>query len=72
MEIKLLNILFFPGKFNMDRFLKKAIITAKKQELFPSAQVPKATSLDQVFSEWKKRGLEPVEVTRAETVQWTD
>lgn len=56
----------------MDRFLKKAIITAKKQELFPSAQVPKATSLDQVFSEWKKRGLEPVEVTRAETVQWTD
>ena len=41
----------------------------KKQNLFPTAQVPGATSLNQVFAQWKKRGLEPVEVTRDQTVQ---
>lgn len=33
------------------------------------AQVPGATSLNQVFAQWKKRGLEPVEVARADTIQ---
>lgn len=48
---------------------KKAIAVSKKQGMFPMAQVPGATSLNQVFAQWKKRGLEPVEVSRAETIQ---
>lgn len=48
---------------------KKAIITAKKPELFPAAQVPGATSLNQVFAQWKKRGLKPVEITDGDQLQ---
>src|SRR3990167_7458340 len=48
---------------------KKAIAISQKSGLFPAAQVPGAASLKQVFAQWKKRGLEPVEVSRAETVQ---
>lgn len=48
---------------------KKAIAVSKKPDLFPMAQVPGATSLNQVFAQWKKRELKPVEVTRAETIQ---
>jgi hypothetical protein len=48
---------------------KKALAVSKKPELFPAAQAPGATSLKDVFAQWKRRGLEPVEVTRAETIQ---
>lgn len=48
---------------------KKAIAISKKTEIFPAAQVSGAKSLKQVFAEWKKRGLEPVEVARADTIQ---
>lgn len=48
---------------------KKHLIRRKPGELFPAAQVPRAKSLAQVFEEWKKRGLEPVDVARADTIQ---
>ncbi|MBI4999672.1 hypothetical protein HZB97_02800 [Candidatus Gottesmanbacteria bacterium] len=50
---------------------KKTGAVARKAvgELFPSAQVPGAKSLKQVFTQWKKRGLEPVEVSREATIQ---
>lgn len=48
---------------------KKVIAVSQRQKLFPAAQVPGATSLKQVFAAWKKRGLEPVDVARADTLQ---
>ncbi len=36
---------------------------------FPLAQVPSATSLEEVFAAWKERGLKPVELTQEETTQ---
>ncbi len=40
-----------------------------QKEEFPLAQVPSATSLEEVFAAWKERGLKPVELTQEETVQ---
>ncbi len=39
------------------------------REKFPLAKVPGATTLEQVFEEWRARGLKPVEVTSDQFVQ---
>ncbi len=38
-------------------------------EIFPVTQVPGTQPLAEVFMQWKKRGLEPVEVTRESVLQ---
>ncbi len=40
---------------------------AKQQ--FPLAQVPGATSVEEVFSAWKNRGFKPIEITQEAAIQ---
>ena len=40
-----------------------------RREMFPMAQVEGATDIAQVLAAWKERGLEPQDVSRADTIQ---
>ncbi len=46
-----------------------AVVRKPAGELFPHAQVPGAKSLQEVFDEWKRRGIKPVEITEGEQLQ---
>ena len=49
--------------------MSKSQKLAEKQEVYPTALVPGAKSLSEVFQKWKEKGFHPTEITKGEQLQ---